>query len=118
MKRDAMPGVWADETAGEVGNPRPHDSAHLHVAGRATYVDDIPEVSGTLHAAVGGSTIARGKIKSMDLSAVRAAPGVVCVLTDDDIPGQKVIGPVLHDEPVFASERVEFLGQPLFAVIA
>ena len=125
MKRDLPADLPADAwaiadlaAAGAVGQPHAHDSAHLHVAGRATYVDDIPEVAGTLHAAVGCSTIACGRIKSIDLSAVRAAPGVVAVLTDADIPGQKVIGPVLHDEPVFASERVEFLGQPLFAVIA
>jgi xanthine dehydrogenase large subunit len=118
MKRDEIPGVWIDAPLGEVGQARPHDSAHLHVAGRATYIDDIAEVTGTLHAAVGMSSIARGRIKSIDLSPVRAAAGVVRVLTEEDIPGQKVIGPVQHDEPVFATERVEFLGQPLFAVIA
>jgi xanthine dehydrogenase large subunit len=118
MKRDEIPGVWIDAPLGEVGQARPHDSAHLHVAGRATYIDDIAEVAGTLHAAVGMSSVARGRIKSIDLSPVRAAPGVVKVLTEEDIPGQKMIGPVQHDEPVFATERVEFLGQPLFAVIA
>jgi xanthine dehydrogenase large subunit len=121
MKRDLPNGAWMEAeaaAAGEVGNARPHDSAHLHVAGRATYVDDIPEVGGTLHAAVGTSSIARGRIKSIDISAVRAAPGVVCVLTETDIPGQKVIGPVSHDEPMFTTDRVEFVGQPLFAVIA
>jgi len=118
MKRDEIPGVWIDAPLGEVGQARPHDSAHLHVAGRATYVDDIAEVAGTLHAAVGMSSIARGRIKSIDLAPVRGAPGVVTVLTEADIPGQKMIGPVQHDEPVFATERVEFLGQPLFAVIA
>ncbi|HEX4327581.1 MAG TPA: xanthine dehydrogenase molybdopterin binding subunit [Burkholderiales bacterium] len=118
MKRDEIPGVWIDAPLGEVGQARPHDSAHLHVAGRATYIDDIAEPIGTLHAAVGMSAIARGRIKSIDLGPVRAAPGVVLVLTEDDIPGQKVIGPVQHDEPVFTRDRVEFLGQPLFAVIA
>ena len=43
-----------------VGVPRPHESAHLHVAGAAPYVDDIPEVAGTLHAALGLSPVAFG----------------------------------------------------------
>jgi xanthine dehydrogenase large subunit len=44
--------------AGERARPaagvdHPHESAHLHVAGEALYVDDIPEIAGTLHAALG-----------------------------------------------------------------
>ena len=42
----------------QVGVSRPHESAHLHVGGQATYTDDIPEVEGTLHAAVGLSPVA------------------------------------------------------------
>ena len=115
MKRD-LPLAALHE--GAVGAAIAHDSAHLHVAGTATYVDDIPEVAGTLHAAVGMSAIARGRIRAMQLTKVRSAPGVVRVLTHADIPGEKLIGPVLHDEPVFAIDRVDYLGQPLFAVIA
>ena len=115
MKRDLPPESLQQ---GAVGAAIAHDSAHLHVAGTATYVDDIAEVAGTLHVAVGMSGIARGRIRSMRLERVRAAPGVVAVLTDADIPGDKLIGPVLKDEPVFAIDRVDYLGQPLFAVVA
>ena len=46
-------------------------------------------------------------------------PGVVGVLTGDDIPGDNDVSPVgKHDEPVFADGKVEFHGQPIFAVIA
>ncbi|MTH78783.1 xanthine dehydrogenase molybdopterin binding subunit [Paracoccus aestuariivivens] len=96
-----------------------HDSAVKHVTGRADYTDDIAEPVGTLHAYLGLSTVAHGRITEMDLSAVRAAPGVHLVLTADDIPGVNDISPNgLHDDPVFAFPEVQFHGQPIFAVIA
>lgn len=101
-----------------VGKPLPHESAHLHVTGSAQYTDDIPEINASLHGALGTSTRAHARIVSMDLSAVMAAPGVVAVVTLDDIMGEKYVGPYLHDEPVFADGIVEYLGQPLFAVAA
>ena len=60
-----------------MGKPLPHDAAPLHVTGVARYVDDIPLPAGALHLAFGLSDIAHGEIASIDLSAVRAAPGVV-----------------------------------------
>lgn len=96
-----------------------HDSAIKHVTGRAEYTDDIPEPVGTLHAYLGLSEIAHAQIDSIDLSAVLAAPGVIGVLTADDIPGVNDISPTgLHDEPIFAAKTIEFWGQPMFAVIA
>ena len=95
-----------------------HDSAHKHVTGSAEYTDDITEPVGTLHAYLGLSDQAHAEIVAMDLDAVRAAPGVVGVLTAADIPGDNDISPVgQHDDPVFA-EGVEFHGQPIFAVVA
>jgi xanthine dehydrogenase large subunit len=105
--------------AGGVGTPLMHESALKHVAGEAIYVDDVPEPEGTLHVQLGLATIAAGRILSVDLDRVRAAPGVVRVLTAQDIPGVNDISPVhAHDEPVFATDRVMFHGQPLFAVVA
>ena len=98
--------------------PHPHESAHLHVSGEATYVDDIPELAGTLHAALGLSQHAHAMIRSIDFSAVRAAPGVVAVLTAKDIPGENNCGPIVHDDPIFAEGVVQYVGQPIFAVIA
>ncbi|MDG3576180.1 xanthine dehydrogenase molybdopterin binding subunit [Rhizobium sp. YJ-22] len=96
-----------------------HDSAHKHVSGEAEYIDDIPEMAGTLHGAVGLSTCAHGEIVSIDLAAVRAAPGVVRVFTGKDVPGVNDVSPGgRHDEPLLATDRVEFHGQPIFAVIA
>ena len=55
----------------EVGVARPHESAHLHVAGAAPYTDDIPEIAGTLHAALGLSPVAHGVLKGIDVDAIR-----------------------------------------------
>ncbi len=101
-----------------VHKPLPHDSARLHVQGSATYVDDIREPDGTLHVAIGMADKASGNLRSLDLTAVRAAPGVVAVLTAADIPGKNDIAPVFADEPLLADGEVMFHGQPLFAVVA
>ena len=101
-----------------VHKPLPHDSARLHVQGSATYVDDIREPDGTLHLAVGMSDKACGKLKALDLEAVRAAPGVVAVLTPADIPGKNDVAPALADEPLLVHDEVIFHGQALFAVVA
>jgi xanthine dehydrogenase large subunit len=98
---------------------RPHDSGPKHVSGKAEYIDDITEPVGTLHAYLGLAERAHAKILDMDLEAVRSAPGVVDVLTADDIPGVNDVSPShQHDEPVFAPGYVQFFGQPMFAVIA
>lgn len=105
--------------SGAVHSDRQHDSAHKHVSGRAEYTDDIVEPRGTLHAYLGVSDVAHANIKSMDLSKVMASPGVIGVLTADDIPGVNDISPSgKHDEPVFPTQKVQFHGQPLFAVVA
>ena len=101
-----------------VGKALTHDSAVLHVSGTATYVDDILEPEGCLHIAPGLSSIAKGKIKSMDLEAVRKAPGVVRVLTAKDIPGVNDCSPSIGGDPILAEKNILFHGQVLFAVVA
>ncbi|RCW88645.1 xanthine dehydrogenase molybdopterin binding subunit [Paracoccus lutimaris] len=104
---------------GAAHSPIIHDSAQKHVTGRADYIDDLTEPSGTLHAYLGLSDIPHGRITAMDLEAVRKAPGVHLVLTADDIPGENDISPTgLHDDPVLAFPNVAFYGQPIFAVVA
>jgi xanthine dehydrogenase large subunit len=107
--------------AGAVGQTRPHESAHLHVAGAAPYTDDIPELAGTLHAALGLSPLAHGVIESLDLDLIRQQPGVVDVFSARDIPGANQCGALLQDEPILAGEAgdtLRYRGQPVFAVIA
>ncbi|NMG48382.1 xanthine dehydrogenase molybdopterin binding subunit [Azoarcus communis] len=103
---------------GSAGEALAHESAVLHVTGSASYIDDLPELRRTLHAAIGLATAAHARVLSINLDAVRAAPGVVAVLTADDIPGLNDFGPVVHDDPIFATSEVQFHGQALFAVLA
>ena len=84
------------------GKSHAHESAHLHVSGEATYVDDLAEQAGTKHIALGLSQCACARIKSLDLSAVKAAKGVVAVLTASDIPGINDCGPIINDDPILA----------------
>lgn len=107
-----------DQRGAVVGVSRPHESAHLHVAGTATYTDDIPELAGTLHAALGMSTQAHARIVKLGLDRVKAAPGVVAVFTSADIPGTNDCGPIIHDDPILATDTVHFIGQPMFIVVA
>ncbi len=102
----------------EVARPLRHDSAPAHVAGTARYVDDIPELSGTLHLAFGLAQDGHATLLGLDLTAVRAAPGVVAVFTAADIPGENNVGPVFHDDRLFAENEILYPGQPLFVVAA
>ena len=119
MNRETPITDTAPETAPETAAPRAHESARLHVTGRAEYIDDIPTPAGTLHACLGLAGRAHARIAALDLGAVRAHPGVIGVLTAADIPGENDISPTgRHDEPVFATGVVQFHGQPIFAVVA
>lgn len=111
-------GTGARAPAGWMHESRPHDSGPKHVSGRAEYIDDMVEPEGLVHAYLGLSERAHATITGMDLSAVRAAPGVICVLTAEDIPGENDVSPShRHDEPIFAPGLVQFHGQPMFAVV-
>jgi xanthine dehydrogenase large subunit len=96
----------------------PHESAHLHVSGEATYIDDIPELAGTLFCALGLSERAHATVTHIDLTAVLALPDVVAVLQAEDIQGVNDCGPILHDDPILADGLVQYIGQPIFAVVA
>ena len=96
-----------------------HDSAAKHVAGRADYTDDLIEPVGTLHAYLGLSTCAHGRITGMDFADTLAHPGVLGVLTAADLEGVNDVSPSGRgDDPILAQGLVQFWGQPVFAVIA
>jgi xanthine dehydrogenase large subunit len=95
-----------------------HESAALHVSGEAAYTDDLPEPRGMLHAALGVSPIAHGKLLSIDVARLREAPGVVDAIVAADVPGANDVGPIVHDDPILADTFVHFAGQPMFAVAA
>ena len=106
------------ERATAVGAALPHDSAHLHVTGRASYTDDLPEPRDLLHIAVGMSAVAHANVRAIDLSKVAAAPGVVDVCLAEDIPGENNFGPIIKDDPIFANDLVQYVGHAMFAVAA
>ena len=95
-----------------------HDSGAKHVSGLAKYTDDISEPLNTLYGAIGWSKKAHAKIKKLDLRAVKKSEGVISVITHSDIPGRNDVGPVFDGDPIFPKNKVEYYGQPLFAVAA
>jgi xanthine dehydrogenase large subunit len=115
----AMP----DDIRDGVHQARRHDSADKQVSGAAIYADDVSEPHDLLHCYIAMSAKARARVTKVDLSAVRAGPGVVAVITADDIPGANNTGPVVHDEPMLAVSdasggEVHYAGQALFVVAA
>ncbi|MAZ04190.1 MAG: xanthine dehydrogenase molybdopterin binding subunit [Sneathiella sp.] len=112
------PPLSRDKIRGTVHVPTPHDSAAKQVAGEALYIDDIPEAKDLLHLYIAQSEKAHARLVKLDVSKVRTAPGVVAVLTAEDVPGVNDAAPIAGDDPVFAEDTVEYGGQSLFAVAA
>lgn len=105
-------------TPAGVGAALPHESAVLHVTGRANYVDDLPVPADCIYVATGMSPVAHGRLRHLDLTRVRNAPGVLDVITAADIPGDSDVGAVFPGDPLLVSDEISWLGQPLFAVAA
>jgi len=95
-----------------------HDSAIKHVQGTTIYIDDMPAQTGELQAWLVTSPVAKGKIKSIDTSEAQMIPGVRCIITAKDIPGDNQMGPVFHDEPCLAEGQVQCIGQAIALIAA
>jgi xanthine dehydrogenase large subunit len=106
-----------DLTTG-VGRSVKHDSADKHVSGEALYIDDRLEFPNQLHVYARLSDRAHARILSIDTTPCLAFEGVRIVVTHEDIPGLKDIGPLLPGDPLLAIDIVEFVGQPVLAVAA
>jgi xanthine dehydrogenase large subunit len=105
------------EPTSPLHQPSIHESALRHVTGEARYVDDLPPPAGMLVAQVVTSPVAHGRITRLDVTRARAVPGVHGVFTHVDIPGLNDVGPVIHDEELFAHDTVRFLGQSVALVV-
>jgi xanthine dehydrogenase large subunit len=101
-----------------LGTPHFHESARAQVAGSAPYVDDMAELKGTLYAAPIMSNVAHGHLKGVDATGAWAMPGVRGVILAQDIPGDPLLATFIHDEPIFASTKVEHIGQVVGVVVA
>ena len=108
---DKLPVRSKTAPATAAGVSRPHESARAQVAGAATYVDDIAEVRGTLFAAPILSNVAHGTLRGVDCAAALAMPGVRDVILARDIPGDTMLASFIGDEPIFAIDTVQHVGQ-------
>ncbi|XP_066492251.1 aldehyde oxidase 3-like [Tiliqua scincoides] len=97
-----------------VGRPIILQSAFKHPTGEAVYVDDIAPADGQLYMAVVKSTHAHARIVSLDVSEALEVPGVVAVVTADDIPGKNGDG----KEKVFAGDEVTYIGHIICGIVA
>jgi xanthine dehydrogenase large subunit len=103
---------------GAAGQSHFHESARAQVAGAVNYIDDIPEVKGTLFAAPILSNVAHGRLLGVDATAALAMPGVRGVVLAADVPGDPLLATFVHDEPIFAVDTVEHIGQVIGLVVA
>ena len=104
----------------QIGRSVPRTEGRDKVTGRAEYVHNM-RLPGMLVAKIFRSTVAHGLIKSIDTSAAKNVPGVLHVVTIDDIRmliPNPYYGPAFHDQPILADKKVRFVGEPVAAVIA
>ena len=105
-------------TASACGTSVAHESARAQVAGAVTYIDDMADVRGTLYAAPIMSTVAHGTLRGVNASPALAMPGVRDVILARDIPGNPMLAAFAGDEPIFAFETVQHIGQVIGVVVA
>ncbi len=92
------------------------------LTGEGKYVDDLSE-TGMLHVAIVRSPVAHGTLNSVDISGASSMPGVVAVFhagNDLGLPAMQGFPmlPPAYNRPIFASERVRFVGDVIAAVVA
>jgi CO/xanthine dehydrogenase Mo-binding subunit len=107
-------------SGGQIGRSLPRLESREKVTGRAEYTHTM-RLPGMLHGKIFRSTVAHGRIKSIDTRAAKQMPGVHDVFTADDI--RRVIpdpyyGPAFHDQPILAMDKVRFVGEPVAVVVA
>ncbi|MDT8991106.1 xanthine dehydrogenase molybdopterin binding subunit [Curvibacter sp. APW13] len=105
-------------TTPAAGKTLVHESALAQVAGAVHYIDDLPEIRGTLYAAPILSNVAHGRLRGVDACAALAMPGVCGVVLSKDIPGDPMLAAFAGDEPVFAIDTVQHIGQVVGLVVA
>src|SRR6476660_7168581 len=113
-------GDAAARVGGQVGRSPPRLEARAKVTGQAEYTHTM-RLPGMLHGKIFRSTVAHGRIKSIDTSAAKEVPGVYRVVTSEDV--RKVIpepyyGPAFHDQPILAIDKVHYVGEPVAVVLA
>jgi xanthine dehydrogenase D subunit len=103
-------------TGGIGESPRRPDGS-LKVKGEFAYSSDL-WAEGMLWGATVRSPHPRARIRSVDTTKALLVPGVLAVLTADDVPGRKTYGLEIPDQPVLAWEHVRYQGEPVALVAA
>jgi CO/xanthine dehydrogenase Mo-binding subunit len=119
------PTYFRDERAGNfdvIGTPVQRSDARGHVTGRTEFFEDV-NPTGMLHLKMHRSERHHALLKRVDSSAALDVPGVVRVLTHEDVPNNwytilRLIGVEPNDEPVLPEDRVLYMGEPIVAVVA
>lgn len=91
--------------------------AQNHVKGKSVYLDDIPEINGTLYCLPFYTDTAHAHITNIYLQDATNLPGIVKILLAEDIPGANQIGGIIPDEPLFAEDEIHYWGQPIGLII-
>ena len=101
-----------------VGTSAPRVDAIEKVTGRARYAGDIV-LPGMLHGKILRSPHPHAKIRAVDPRGAEDVPGVIAVLTRDDLKDlDPYYGPVVHDRPLLALDTARYAGEPVAAVAA
>ena len=100
-----------------VGKPQIRKDAPAKAMATAVYAGDL-KMPGMLHGKALRAKYPHAKILSIDTTRAAAMPGVHCVLTAKDIPGENRFGLALRDQEVLASEKTRMLGDPVALVAA
>ncbi|MEA2154861.1 MAG: hypothetical protein QOE11_1001 [Solirubrobacteraceae bacterium] len=103
--------------AGAIGARLRRSDGRAKVTGAFAYSSDL-RADGMLHGATVRSPHAHALIAAIDTSAAASLPGVRAVLVAGDVPGDRLVGSVLADQPVLAFERVRHHGEPVAIVAA
>src|SRR5438477_9116166 len=101
----------------KVGESVPRPDGVPKVRGEFVYSSDL-HVDGMLWGATARSPHPYARIMSIDTTEARAMPGVVAILTHEDVPGQKLYGLEIHDQPVLAFDFVRYWGEAVALVAA
>lgn len=98
-------------------NQLPHDSAEFLVSGEAEFIDDRPPVKGELFLVPVYSEVAHAKIKKIEIKDAANLEGVVGIFGGADLAHNKW-GPIQEDQPLFATDEVSFVGEPILVIAA
>jgi len=100
---------------GAVGAGHPRSDGAAKVSGSADYGVDVV-LPGMVHARLWRSPVPAGRVVAIDASEAERVPGVLAVVGSDQAPDQPT-GSVLWDQPLFASDQIRYVGEPVAAVI-